>query len=254
MAIRVVLMSDIHGNLPALQAVRGSLPEHDAVFVAGDLCLEGPCPAAVVDLVAEQGWIAVMGNTDRDILDPASDAGKRKGELVAWTRDQLGSERLAWLDALPFSRRFDSDGDDLLVVHANSINMNEHLYPDMTPEQLQPYIDAADATIMAFGHLHIPYVRPVENLLLIDVSSVGHPKDHDLRAAYSMITWDGATRSVQQVRVPYHVEETVRLMRESGMPQASREIDSLLKASYREGTEAVPYKEDRHHGKEGQEG
>jgi predicted phosphodiesterase len=232
MAIRVVVMSDIHGNGPALHAVHDSLPEHDAVFVAGDLCLEGPCPAAVVDLIATQGWIAVMGNTDRDILDPPPDAGSRKGELVAWTREQLGTERLAWLSALPFSRRFRSDGDELLVVHANPLNMNEQLYPDMTASQLQPYIDAADATIMAFGHLHIPYVRPVENLLLIDVSSVGHPKDHDLRAAYTVITWDGATRSVQQVRVPYDVEETVRLMRESGMPHPRKEIDSLLKASY----------------------
>lgn len=250
MAIRVVIMSDIHGNLPALHAVRDSLREHDAVFVAGDLCLEGPSPGAVVDLIVEEGWIAVMGNTDRDILDAPPDAGKRKGDLVAWSREQLGSDRLAWLAALPFSRRFNSNGDELLVVHANPLNMNEQLYPDMTPEQLQPYIDAADATILAFGHLHIPYVRPVENLLLIDVSSVGHPKDHDLRAAYTVIEWDGAARSVQQVRVPYDVEETVRLMRESGMPHSRKEIDSLVRASYREGTEALPYKEDRNYGKE----
>lgn len=232
MAIRVVVMSDIHGNLPALHAVRDSLPAHDAVFVAGDLCLEGPCPAAVVDLITQQSWIAVMGNTDRDILDLPPDSGTRKSELVTWTREQLGPERLDWLSALPFSRRFDSDGDELLVVHANPLNMHDQLYPDMTAGQLEPYINAADATIMAFGHLHIPYVRPVENLLLIDVSSVGHPKDHDLRAAYTVITWDGATRSVEQVRVPYDVEETVRLMRESGMRRPGKEIDSLLKASY----------------------
>ncbi len=232
MAIRVVVMSDIHGNLPALRSVIASLPEHDAVFVAGDLCLEGPDPAEIVDLVVEQGWLAVQGNTDRDIVEPSSTIGKRKRAMVDWTRDRLGQDRLTWLSGLPFSRRFTANGDHLLVVHANSLNMDQQLYPDMTPEQLQPYIDAADATIMAFGHLHIPYVRPVEHVLLIDVSSVGHPKDHDQRAAYTVITWDGARRSVEQVRVPYAVEDAVRLLRDSGMPYAEQEIDSLLKASY----------------------
>lgn len=232
MAIRVVVMSDIHGNLPALRAVIDTLPEHDAVFVAGDLCLEGPNPAEIIDLVREKSWIAVQGNTDRDVVNLPGDTGKRKRATMEWTRDRLGAERLRWLSALPFSRRFNTDGDRLLVVHANSLNMDQHLYPDMTPEQLQPYIDAANATIMTFGHLHIPYVRPVENILLIDVSSVGHPKDHDLRAAYTIITWNGAQRSVEQVRVPYDVEETVRLMRGSGMPHADKEIESLLKASY----------------------
>ncbi|MDQ2744686.1 MAG: metallophosphoesterase, partial [Chloroflexota bacterium] len=125
-------MSDIHGNLPALEAVIRSLPEHDVVFVAGDLCLEGPCPAQVLDRLVELNWVLLMGNTDRDIVDPPADLGRRKRELLDWTRDQLGTERIERLRQLPFSRRFNSEGDEMLIVHANPLNLTDQLYPDMT--------------------------------------------------------------------------------------------------------------------------
>jgi predicted phosphodiesterase len=118
------------------------------------------------------------------------------------------------------------------VVHANPRTFDEHLYPTMSEEQLQPYLEGMKARILAFGHLHIPYVRPVGDGLLIDVASVGHPKDHDLRAAYTVLTWDDGRRSVEQVRVPYDVEETISLMHRSGMPDAGAYGERLLKAAY----------------------
>src|SRR5579884_3145634 len=111
----IVLMSDVHGNLPALEAVEASLPPHDHVYVAGDLCLEGPQPAEVIDFIAQRGWLAVMGNTDCDILDGPQD-DSTKDQRIAWTRDQLGEERLRWLGELPFERRLSVDTLDLLVV------------------------------------------------------------------------------------------------------------------------------------------
>lgn len=230
MPITVVLMSDIHGNLQALEAVTRTLPPADAVYVAGDLCLEGPRPAEVVDVIRERGWHAVMGNTDEDILNPP---GGKKGAMAHWTRKKLGPERLQWLASLSFSERFSHDGKDrTLIVHANPLNMEDQLYPDMTEEQLRPYLASVHAEILAFGHLHIPYLRPVDGILLADVSSVGHPKDHDRRAAYTVVRWDGEQRAVQQVRVPYDIERTAQLLRESDMPGADNEARSLLKASY----------------------
>lgn len=230
MTTRVVVMSDIHGNFPALQAVAAALPSADAVFVAGDLCLEGPCPAAVVDFLQEHGWPCVRGNTDLDIISPPDNGNKRARAL--WTRDQLGEERLQWLDELPFSRTFEGDGEGVLIVHANPKTVDEHLQPTMREEQLAPYLEGVDEHIIAFGHLHIPYVRPVAGKLLVDVSSVGHPKDGDRRAAFTVMSWDtGGSRRIEQVRVPYDIDETVRLIRASGMPGAEDEIASLLKAS-----------------------
>jgi predicted phosphodiesterase len=226
----VVLMSDIHGNFTALSAVAETLPEAEAVYVAGDLCLEGPRPAEVVDFIRERGWIAVRGNTDEDILAPPS--GK-KGAVAEWTRQQLGSERLRWLEGLPFSTRYERAGiEEILVVHANPLDLEAQLHPTMTEKQLEPYLKPVDAKMLAFGHLHIPYIRPVDGIVLADVSSVGHPKDLDRRAAYVVVRYEGDRRSIEQVRVPYDIEETVRQMHESGLPDADRHTRSLLRASY----------------------
>jgi predicted phosphodiesterase len=228
----VILMSDIHGNAPALHAVAGSLPEHDAVFVAGDLCFDGPSPEVVVDFIREQGWTAVMGNTDRDLVSPDETEVAKRQERLAWTRDVLGAERLGWLGALPFSTRFSSAEGSILIVHANPLDMNTHLQPTMSEADLQPYLEGLDADILAFGHLHIPYLRPVGGVLLADVSSVGHPKDRDRRAAYTVVRWEGNRRSVEQVRVPYDLDETLHLLHTSGMPFADEQAEDLLRASY----------------------
>ncbi len=233
MAYRAIFMSDIHGNLPALRAVHQSLPEHDAVFVAGDLCLEGPCPAQVLDLLAESGWTLIMGNTDRDIVSPPESTKQLKRDRVTWTREALGADRLERLASLPFSALCAQEGtNDVLVVHANPLNMDEHLPPTLSKSELVPYLRNVRSDIVVFGHLHTPYIRPVDGVLLVDVSSVGHPKDRDRRAAYTIITWDGEGRSIEQVRIPYDLEQTVALLRASDMPGAGEQIESLLKASY----------------------
>lgn len=233
MAYRAIFMSDIHGNLPALEAVQRSLPDHDCVFVAGDLCLDGPCPAQVLDVLWDTGWTLVMGNTDRDIISPPETGKTLKRDRVEWTRQALSPRRLERLAGLPFSATCTPGGSNqVLVVHANPLNMDEHLPPTLTPDQLAPYLSGVDAGIVVFGHLHTPYVRPVEGVVLIDVSSVGHPKDLDRRAAYTIISWDGERRSIEQVRIPYDVEQAVALLRRSDMPGAGEQIESLLKASY----------------------
>lgn len=233
MAYRAIFMSDLHGNLPALQSVRDSFPDYDAVFVAGDLCLEGPCPAEVLDLLSDSGWTLVMGNTDYDIVVTSESAKPLKRERVEWTRHELGAERLDRLAALPFSAVCESAGSEtVLVVHANPLNMDVQLHPTMSASDLAPYLADVHSPIVVFGHLHTPYIRPVDGLVLVDVSSVGHPKDRDHRAAYTIITWDGGRRSIQQVRVPYDLEEAVALLRKSDMPGAGEQISSLLKASY----------------------
>ena len=230
---RIVLLSDIHGNLPALQAVAEALPPHDGVFVAGDLCFEGPCPAQVLDFLLDAGWKLVMGNTDRDIVAPPTDGKRLRQERVAWTRQQLGPERLMRLAGLPFSLRLtDPLEEDVLIVHANPRDMDTHLRPTMSEGDLQPYLAGIEARVLAFGHLHIPYIRPVEGVVLADVASVGQPKDGDQRAAFTVISWQDGGRSIEQVRVPYDLEKTIALLHRSDMPGAEQAIDTLRRAAY----------------------
>jgi predicted phosphodiesterase len=229
--MRIIVLSDIHGNLEALETVAARLPPSDRVIAAGDFCLDGPCPAQVWDRLQELGWELLMGNTDRDLVSPPTEMKRKKREVLDWTRDQLGEERLRGLAGLQFSIRA-GERDAMLVVHANPKTMDEHLQPTMSEEELAPYLEGVDAEIIAFGHLHIPYIRPVAGYLLVDVSSVGHPKDLDLRSAYTIVEWTEGSRSVAQVRVPYNVDHAVHALRTCSMPHAEEEIESLLKASY----------------------
>lgn len=231
--MRVLVISDIHGNLPALEAVCHHTPAHDRAIVAGDLCFDGPNPAEVLDLLDELGWELVMGNTDRDLLGSGNQFKPAKRARVAWTRDQLGTRRLDRLASLPFSREIVVGGRvEALVVHANALTIDDHLYPTMSEEELAPFLAQVQAPVLAFGHLHISYTRTVRGILLVDVASVGHPKDGDHRACFSLLEWNQGVRTVQQTRVPYDIERTVSLLRQSGMPGAEEQINSLLKASY----------------------
>lgn len=229
--MRVIVLSDIHGNLTALEAVAAALPPADRVIAAGDFCLEGPQPARVWDLLQDLGWDLLMGNTDRDIATAPAGLKRKKAAIMEWTRAQLGPARIVDLASLPFSRRAGPD-DALLVVHANPVTMDRHLYPTMTEEELRPFLNGVQAEVIAFGHLHIPYIRPVLDHVLVDVSSVGHPKDHDRRAAFTLFEWNGGARAITQYRVPYDVERTVHQLRTCGMPYGEEEADDLLKASY----------------------
>lgn len=231
--VRVVILSDIHGSFNALDAVSRELPDTEAVYVAGDLCLDGPHPERVIQFVRERGWRAVRGNTDVDVVEASDSFAGIEADTVAWTRARIGPDGIKWLAALPFSLQI--LGDDrpaAQVVHANPLNLGDHLYPDMHADALEPYLAPVEAPLLAFGHLHIPYIRPVAGRLLVDVASVGHPKDGDRRAAFTVIEWDGEIRRVTQVRVPYDIEAAVRALRESDLPGADEKIHSLLRASY----------------------
>jgi hypothetical protein len=102
----------------------------------------------------------------------------------------------------------------------------------LSDDELSPYLEGIESELLAFGHLHIPYVRPVGDVLLVDVSSVGHPKDRDRRSAFTVVEWSDGCRAVTQWRVPYDIERVVGEYRSAGIPDAEHHIASLLKASY----------------------
>jgi CHAD domain-containing protein/predicted phosphodiesterase len=245
-AMRVAVLSDIHGNLVALDAVLADLAAQggaDALAIAGDLCLDGPRPREVLDRVRGLDCAVVQGNTDRDLALPPGPAAKTDdADLLGWTRAQLGDEGIAYLGALPFSHRIVApDGRSvLLIVHANPKNMDQHL-PPLAPEgQIAPLLAdlPPEVTTIAFGHLHLPYVRDVGRLRLIDISSVGLPKDGDRRAGYGLLTWTGDGWSCEQRRVEYPVEETIDQIRAAAPPNADELIRTLLRARYANMVEA----------------
>jgi len=167
--MRVAVLSDIHGNLLALEAVLADLDAiggADAVVVAGDLCIDGPQPRQTLQRLRALGFPLVQGNTDRDLaLAPTATAGSEQAALLDWTRQELGEDGLAYLRQLPFEHRVQGPSADqaILIVHANPQNQDEPLRPFAPEAQIIPLLDAvpADVAVVAFGHLHLPFTREV---------------------------------------------------------------------------------------------
>ncbi|HLI72130.1 MAG TPA: metallophosphoesterase family protein [Ktedonobacteraceae bacterium] len=236
--MRVAVISDIHGNQLAFEAVLRDLenqPRCDQLIIAGDLCLNGPRPREVLQMVQNLRCPVIQGNVDLETVTRAPEKGEKKRNTVGWTREQIGPEGIAYLAGLPFSQRVNNPaGQDLLVVHANPLNLEDALFPNADDESLEYFLGSLDAQIgaLAFGHLHIAYVRRWRGLLLADVASCGVPRDEDLRAAYGILTWQDGQWEAEIRRVPYDVQAVVKQIKTCGMPNAEKRVRVLLEARY----------------------
>lgn len=237
--MKIAVISDIHGFSIALERVLASIDSErgmDRIIAAGDFCEGGPDPAGALSMLQERQIELVQGNTDRDL------AQESRGSAAArWVSEQIGEEGLTLLAGLPFDIRVTppaaaAPGDDLLVVHANPHDQDQHLHPDLSDRELRDIIGRSQASVIAFGHIHIAYIREIDGITLIDVSAVGNPKDEDLRSKWGLITWNEDARDwTAELRyVEYPVEETLRQIETSGMPNPRKVIRKLLNASYRE--------------------
>ena len=235
--MRIAILADIHGNQVALEAVLEDLArqaEIDSIVVAGDLCLNGPCPREVLDTVRALRCFVIQGNVDSDVVDAAKKGPKKQG-IVTWTREQIGLEGINYLASLPFSKRIDNpDGTNLLVVHANPLNQEEALVPDSQDSKLEQLLGKLPATTgaLAFGHYHVAYTRRWRGLLLVDAGSCGMPRDQDIRASYAILTWRDDTWQAEHRRVKYDLKAVVKQLKSCGMPNADKRIKILTEAKY----------------------
>lgn len=215
--MRVAVVSDIHGNLLALEAVIADLAgvRPDVIVNGGDLALGGPRPVEVVDRIRELGWPSVRGNTDA-ALDQAQMPERAQrgfvGAPAARTRELLGEDRVHWLSTLPMEWR----GDDIAVVHAapgDCWKIIDHDAPDETLRETFAPLNVATAV---YGHIHHAYVRQLDGLTVTNSGSVSLALDGDVRAAYAVI--DGGR--VTHRRVAYDANRVAAEMIAMRYPQA----------------------------------
>lgn len=235
--MKVAVLSDIHGFSIAFDRVLADIakePDLDRIVIAGDLCEGGPDPKGVLERLATLDAVVLQGNTDRDIAE-----GYRESDGARFTANEIGEDGLRYLRNLRFSERIRPPGgaspdDDLLVVHANPLDQDRHVPPDATPRELHELLGDTRAAVIAFGHLHIAYVRRLPEMTLIDVSAVGNPKDGDLRSKWGLLHWDEMAKrwSAALRYVDPALEETEAQIRASGLPNPETVIRKLRKASY----------------------
>jgi putative phosphoesterase len=225
--MRVALLSDIHANLPALEAVLDHIraQSFDAVYCLGDLVGYAPFPNEVIERIRSERIPTIMGNYDDGVGFERDDCGcayreadeKRRGDQsLAWTKAHVTPDNKAFLRSLHAEFRFDADERRVLLVHGSPRRINEYLFEDRPASSFQRLGASANADIIAFGHTHKPYTKIVDGVLFLNAGSVGKPKDGDWRACYAIL--DPSAVSVEFVRLEYDLARVTGAIRASGLP------------------------------------
>lgn len=226
MTMRIAVISDIHGNLTALEAVIADLRDAspDLVLHGGDLVYGGARPAEVVDRICDLGWLGVCGNTDEMLWAPeglhelAAKSPKLKPlftrfeEMIPTINARLGDDRIRWLKTLPYAQRRDA----VALVHASSNNLWRGPMPEASDTELCETFACLDAPVAVYGHIHRPFVRSLPTMTVANTGSVSLSYDGDCRASYVVVEDKQATIR----RVEYDVEREVEVLLQSGLPHA----------------------------------
>ncbi|MBV8149825.1 MAG: metallophosphoesterase family protein [Candidatus Eremiobacteraeota bacterium] len=242
--MRIAVLSDIHGNLVGLDACLADLVAQggaDVIVAAGDHCLDGPKPKKVLQRLEEVGAQCVRGNTDRYLCERGDERFEEiEDAQITWTRRELGERWLAYLRDLPFALRIGENGEQLLVVHANPRSDDEHMWPDAEEGVLEGMIGEEPATAIAFGHLHLPYVRIWRGKLLVNVASAGLPKDGDPRACYAIFTERAGGWEVKHRRIAFDVKKVATQLADCGIPGSAELISTLRRHRYKQLRSSIP--------------
>jgi predicted phosphodiesterase len=233
MTTRLAVLSDVHGNAAALEAVRGAVRAAgpDLLLVCGDHVLNGPHPCEAVDAVREleaDGALVVQGNTDIAVADfdyaaafPWFPEGPPASFVAAseWAHDELGTERLEWLRGLPAERRVRVEDDTLvLACHASPGSQTAGFDPDLDPSAVLERMMRTDARIVACGHTHLPEIRDFGWRMIVNDGSAGYVFDGDPRASWALLTLDGESVAAEIRRVDYDVMAAANAISARGLP------------------------------------
>lgn len=246
MKMKIALFSDIHANLPALEAFLASIDQQkpDSIYCLGDLVGYNVWPNEVINEIRSRRIPTIAGNYDYGVGRASDDCGcayktdeeKANGaRSIAYTNEHIGMEERAYLRTLPAHIRVEfqlnNDKLNLLLVHGSPRRVNEYLFEDREEKSLLRIMQDAGADIMCFGHTHKPYHRILESAAgyrhAINIGSVGKPKDGDPRGGYVVLhiddrssTAEKAGIQVEFIRFTYDVEKAARAVEGSPLPQA----------------------------------
>jgi len=257
--MKIALISDIHANLPALEAVLEDIEikKPDAIYCLGDLVGYAPWPNEVVNEIRKRGIPTIAGNYDKGIGLQSDDCGcayktdidKSLGKVsISYTNSAIGENEREYLRTLPAHIRVEfnlsQDTFNVLLVHGSPRRINEYLFEDRDAKSMLRIMEQANADIMVFGHTHKPYHKVLSQEVdgetkyrhAINTGSVGKPKDGDKRACYAIVLIKDSTGfnisdsiKVEFVRVPYDIEKVARAIEKSQLPN---EYADMLRKAY----------------------
>jgi len=247
--MNIALIGDVHGNLPALEAVLEHAEEHEvaAVWNVGDFVGYGAFPNEVIERLQQEEVISIMGNYDRKVLEfkKKSDKWRKKKQAqkflgFQWARHTLTKLNRKYLASLPTERELHEGNIRFLLTHGSPESDSEHVSPATPEERMEELAAMVKTDAVLCGHSHRASDRQVDGVRFINPGSVGRPDDGDPRACYAILQiGDGVEPSlrVQPYRVVYDVDRAVASLREQGLPEAyaqmtinGRELDDVMQA------------------------
>jgi putative phosphoesterase len=227
---RVAVITDIHGNLPALEASLEAIDTIgvDSLYCGGDLVGYGPHPNEVCRLIEERAIPTIYGNYDYAIGRDLEDCGcayvtQHDRELgqqsVAWTLAHTDRRSKDFMRGLPFDLRFELGELWVRLVHGSPRKVNEYLFEDKPARTFERIAAGADCDVLVFGHTHKPWIHEYGGVQFVNCGSVGKPKDGDPRAAFAVLELDEAAQVRASIeRVPYDAESVARELAAAGLP------------------------------------
>jgi len=244
--MRIALFSDIHANLPALEAFFEDVDKQnpDAIYCLGDMVGYNIWPNEVIQAIRKRKIPAIAGNYDFGIGRASDECGcaykteedKANGKVsISFTNQITTPAERNYLRSLPahikIEFQLNDDKLNLLLVHGSPRKINEYLFEDRDEKSLLRIMEQADADIMCFGHTHKPYHRSLLDEKAhyrhaINIGSVGKPKDNDPRGCYVMLTINGTSSvtdkesvKVEFIRFAYDVEKAAKAVEDSPLPE-----------------------------------
>ena len=226
--MRIAVLSDVHGNFPALEAVLEDINRRrpDATYCLGDLVGYGPFPNEVIARIRVDQIPTIMGNYDDGVGYDRDECGcayreaeeRRLGDQsFVWTKAHVSDENRVFLQQLQPQIRTQIDGQRVLLVHGSPRKINEYLFEDRPISSFQRLAASSDADLIVFGHTHRPYTKLVDGVWFVNVGSVGKPKDGNWHACYAMLDVAAASPA-EFVRVPYKLDTVTDAIRRSDLP------------------------------------
>lgn len=257
--MKIVLFSDIHANLPALEAVLKDIEtkKADAIYCLGDLVGYNIWPNEVINEIRKRGIPTIAGNYDFGVGRSSDDCGcayktdedKAMGAVsISLSNELVKENERSYLRTLPahiqVEFQLNSDKLFLLLAHGSPRKINEYLFEDRDEKSMMRIMEGAGADIMCIGHTHKPYHRAFEYMTdgktayrhTINIGSVGKPKDGDARACYAILTMNDNSSiykkdsiHVEFIRVEYDVERAAKAVEESILP---KDFADMLRKAY----------------------
>jgi putative phosphoesterase len=225
----VAVITDIHGNLPALEAVFARIDELgiDRIYCGGDLVGYGPWPNEVCDLIREREIPTIYGNYDYAIGRDEEDCmcayptkhDRDLGQLsVDWTLQHTSRASKDFMRGLPFDHRFELGGRRGRLVHGSPRKVNEYLFEDKPAKTFERIAAGSDCDLLVFGHTHKPWIHEYGGVLFVNCGSVGKPKDGDPRGGFAVLESDGGAVNARIERFPYDAEFAASQVADAGLP------------------------------------